>query len=155
MGCENQGYGTRGDAIEQICGYQREAIEQLGCMARTTQCGEATLKKDYFFNECRSNQRIVAPRCQAEQRALADCFIKRIDGAADRKAVFAETFECSTTGPNWYADAAEIAPNQYNNSLECPPRCHLVIGGEAAHLVKRGIRHRSRLLVMPISGVGN
>jgi hypothetical protein len=128
-GCENQGKGAGTDAIDVICGYEYEAIEQLGCLTKTAQCAEGTQQKDYFRNKCESNQRVVAPRCRDQQRALADCFTKLIEVYGDRKAAFSEIFECTLAASDWYAPTAEVIDDPYNvGGRLCPASVNVDTG---------------------------
>jgi hypothetical protein len=95
-GCQNQGKAMGPSAINEICGYEVEAIERLGCVARTVQCSAPTNQKEFFRLTCLSQQKIVASRCATEQQAMADCLVKELESKADRQKAFTDVFQCAT-----------------------------------------------------------
>lgn len=120
--CQNQGKAMGPNAIEEICGYESEAIEQVGCMAETSQCGAATSQREFFYLKCMGEQKIVAPRCAVQQQALADCFVREIEGAADRKVALSNpNFTCAVAEPTW--KFILIKPDPDYKIKTVPPKC--------------------------------
>ena len=115
-GCQNQGKAMGPSAINEICGYEVEAIERLGCVARTVQCSAPTNQKEFFRLTCLSQQKIVASRCATEQQAMADCLVKELESKADRQKAFTDVFQCATAK----ASARDYPPAVTPSDGTCP-----------------------------------
>lgn len=100
-GCENQGKGAGKDAIEEICDYEVEAIKVANtdgtpCLCQTDpDAGIGTDQSEFFRATCVNSNRMVAPRCREQQRALADCMTARFGTGADMSAKIQASFKCA------------------------------------------------------------
>jgi hypothetical protein len=100
-GCENQGKAAGASVVDELCRYRGEAIRALGCKSETAQGKASSDQFDYFVSLCKQEHRVVAPRCQIEQKQVLECLVKAIEAAPDRNTAFAEWFQCETTTVTW------------------------------------------------------